>query len=212
MTHRDKDIYRQENLQTAEVQLREDRNKLIQEHQNQLLNLQKMLDLVTSSHLSNTQEEMSQSRRNSCGDVQQYLQDSLKALEERYGPVLVALLKRRDSAVDSIAKVKEQAQEHRVQLTPLREEIQKLMLQKVCLEEKLRLMSFQRKEEMGQYKEVVNSLEESCRQLKMELRIQNTKNSEMKELKERLNKQLAAYRSAIEDHVTTDNEITNIDP
>ncbi|KAJ0003204.1 hypothetical protein NQD34_008302 [Periophthalmus magnuspinnatus] len=199
----------EEKLQTAEVELREESNKQRLEHQQKLLNLQQKLDLVTSSHRSNTQE-LSQSRRDSCGDIQQYVQDTLKALEEWYGPVLEALLKRRDSAVNALTKVKDQTQELRVQLTPLREEMQKLTLQNVCLEEKLRLMSFQRKEETGQYKETVNSLEETCRQLKMELRIQNTKTNEMKELKDRLNQQLAVYRSATGDHDC--DEQRNTDP
>ncbi|KAK7898604.1 hypothetical protein WMY93_019457 [Mugilogobius chulae] len=194
----------EEKLQTAELQLKEERNKLEQKHLRELLNLQEQLSLVTSRHLSVTQEELDQCRRDSHGDVQQYLQDSLKAVEERYKPILMSLLKRRDTAADALTKVKEQAQELRVQLTPLREEIQKLVLQKVCLEEKLRLVSFQRKEEMGQYKDTVSSLEEICRELKVELRIQNTKTNEMKDLKERLDKQLTAFRSG--DQVNCDKD------
>lgn len=193
----------EEELQIAETHLREDSNKLQQEHGLQLVNLQEQLNIATSSLLKNTQEQ-TQSRRDSCGDVQHYLQDSLKALEERYEPILIALLKRRDTAVDACVKVKEQVQEMRVQLTPLREEIQKLALQKVCLEEKFKLSSFQRKEKIGQYKETVDSLEESCRELKMELRIQKAKTNEMKELKEILNKKLTTYRSAIENHMSCD--------
>ncbi|XP_072303750.1 uncharacterized protein sync [Eucyclogobius newberryi] len=198
----------EEKQQAAEVQLREDYNKLQLEHEQQLLNLQEKLNLVTSRHLSSTQEELGQCRKETCSDVQQYLQESLKAVEERYGPILMALLKRRDTAVDALAKVKEQAQELRAQITPLREETQRLMLQKVCLEEKLRLICFKRKEEMGQYKERVNSLEERCREIKRELRIQNRKTNEMKELKEILDKELTAFRSAVEDHVDCDKETT----
>uniref|UniRef100_A0AAV2KA40 Uncharacterized protein n=1 Tax=Knipowitschia caucasica TaxID=637954 RepID=A0AAV2KA40_KNICA len=188
-----------EKLSTAEVQMRDESIKLQEEHKQQLLNLQEQFNQVTTRHLSDPQEELKQCRRDLCGDVQQYLQDSLKKMEERYEPILTALVKRRDTAMDALTKVKEQTQELRVQLIPLREEIQKLTLQKVCSEEKLRIMSFRRREEMGQYQETVNFLDESYRELKMELRNHEAKNNNMKELKERLDKQLTAYRSAIED-------------
>lgn len=201
---------KEEELKTAEVQLREQSEKLQQEHGQQLATLQEQLDVITYCSLKNSQEELTQFRRNSCNDVQQYLQDTLKSQEERYGPILIALLKRRDTAVEACAKVKEQTQELRVQLTPLREEIQKLLLQKACLEEKLKLIIFQRKEKMGQYKETVDTLEESCRELKIELRDQKAKTNEMKELKEILNKKLTAYRLAIENHIKSDKETTDL--
>lgn len=49
-------------------------------------------------------------------------------------------------------KAKEQAQELKSQLRPLKEEIQKLMLQRACLEEKLKLIHIHWREDVGQYK------------------------------------------------------------
>lgn len=194
----------QEELQTEAVKLSEDSNNLQMNHQQELLRLQEQLNAATSNQMINTQEGLSQSRKDSCGGIQQYLQDSLKALEDRYGPILIALLKRRDTAVDACAKVKGQAQDLRVQLTPLKDVVQQLELQKACLEEKLKLIHFQRKEDIGQYRETVNSLEESCRELNTELKMQKKKTKEMEELKESLSKQLTIYRSAIETCVTCD--------
>lgn len=71
---------------------------------------------------------------------------------DRYEPILLALLKRREVTAGALVKAKEQAQELRAQLRPLKEEIQKLNLQRACLEEKLKLMHIQRKEDVGQYK------------------------------------------------------------
>lgn len=190
----------QEELQSVVVQLSEDSTKLQMGHQQELLSLKAELLATSSSHMSNNQEEVTQCRRDSCEDIQKYLQDRLKALEERYEPILIALLKRREAAVDACTKVKEQAQELKVQMAPLRDEIQKLKLQKACLEEKLKLIHFQRKEDMGQYKEKVSFLEESCRELKMELKIQKSKTKEMEALKESLSKKLLLYRSGIENH------------
>lgn len=70
----------------------------------------------------------------------------------RYEPILLALLKRREVTAEALVKANEQAQGLRSQLRPLEEEIQKLNLQRACLEEKLRLSHIQRREDVGQYK------------------------------------------------------------
>ncbi len=83
------------------------------------------------SNLNTTQESskkknrsyVTQGRRASC-DLQQYLQGGIKALEEFYEPRLVSLLKRREATTDALSKAKEQCQELRAQLGPLREEEQ----------------------------------------------------------------------------------------
>lgn len=130
---------------------------------------------------------------------------------------MLALLKRREATAGAIVKAKEQAQELRAQLRPLMEEIEKLKLQRACLEEKLNLIHMQRRENVGQYKvtkvteekvghddkntdimpasqETVHSLEESSRELKTELQIQKRKTKEIKELRDSLNEQLLLYR------------------
>ena len=65
---------------------------------------------------------------------------------------MLALLKRREATSGALTKAKEQAQELRAELRPLREEIQKLKLQRACLEEKLKLINIHRREDLGQYK------------------------------------------------------------
>ncbi|XP_069032467.1 unconventional myosin-XVIIIa [Embiotoca jacksoni] len=196
----------EEKLNSLVLQLTEEGCQLRSAQQQQLLDLRAALHAQRSSLTSNTQEELTECRRHSCGDIQQYLQGGLKALEDRYEPILLALLKRREAAVGAQVKAKEQAQELKAQLGPLKEEMQKLKLEMACLEEKLKLIYIHRREDIGQYKETVYFLEESSKELKMELKIQKRKTKEIEEMRDSLTKQLMLYRAAIEDHNKCDHE------
>ncbi|XP_070778225.1 syncoilin [Enoplosus armatus] len=206
--HREVELLKreEEKLQSLVLQLKEEGSQLRSAQQQQLLDLQAELHAQSSSQTSSTQDELTQCRRHSCGDIQQYLQGGLQALEDRYEPILLMLLKRREATAGALVKAKEQAQELRAQLRPLKEEIQKLKLQRACLEEKLKLIHIQRREDVGQYKETVYWLEDSSRELKTELMIQTRKTKEIEELRDSLTKQLLLYRAAIEDHNKGDNE------
>ncbi|XP_075968819.1 uncharacterized protein sync [Anarhichas minor] len=206
--HREVELLRreEEKLQSLVLQLTEEDSRLRAAQQQQLLDLQAALQAQTSSQTSSTQDELTKCRRHSCGDVQQYLQGGLKALEDRYEPILLTLLKRREATAGALLKAKEQAQELRAQLRPLKEEIQRLNLQRACLEEKLKLIHFQRREDMGQYKETVSFLEDSSRELRTELKIQKRKTKEIEELRDSLNKQLLLFRAAIEEHNESDDD------
>lgn len=171
----------QEELQSVVHQLTEELSQLRAAHKQQMLELQEKLSTQSSGQTSNTQEELTQCRRSSCGDIQQYLQAGLKTLEDRCGalplllvitlvlqasnlndifanvpvrfePILVALLKRREAAAGAMVKAKEQAQELRAQIRPLKEESQQLKLKRACLEEKLKLIHMQRREDVQHYK------------------------------------------------------------
>ncbi|KAF5908586.1 syncoilin-like [Clarias magur] len=164
------------------------------EHQSQVQTLQNQMDNVTQeSSKDDTHSYLSQSRRASL-DLQQYLQGEIKALEEFYEPRLVALLKRRQSSTDALMKYREQCQDLKTKLGPLKEEEQRLGLERARLEERIHLMEKQRKENVEQYRETIDRLEESSRELKTELRIQINKIKEMEELKNSLAKQLYFYR------------------
>lgn len=80
------------------------------------------------------------------------LNDIFANVPVRFEPILVALLKRREAAAGALVKAKEQAQELRAQLRPLKEEIQQLKLKRACLEEKLKLIHMQRREDVQHYK------------------------------------------------------------
>lgn len=80
------------------------------------------------------------------------LNDLVANVLARFEPILVALLKRREAAAVSVVKVKEQAQELRAQLRPLKEENQELKLKRTCLEEKIKLIQTHRREDVQHYK------------------------------------------------------------
>ncbi|XP_041759811.1 uncharacterized protein LOC121586865 [Coregonus clupeaformis] len=193
-------------LDTLIIQLTEDVSQLRSTHQTQLSTLQSQLQ--TPSQTPNPIEELTQSKRNSCGDIQQYLQGSLKALEERYEPMLLALLKRREGTSEALVKARQQAQELRTRRGPLREEGQRLGLQRACLEERLKLMETHRREDVEQYRETVDRLEETSREQKMELQIQKRKTKEMEELRDSLTKELYLYRGNVEDD--NKNDLTSV--
>lgn len=113
--------------------------------------MQKQQKITEESSKKKTRSYVTQGRRASC-DLQQYLQGGIKALEEFYEPRLVSLLKRREATMDALSKAKEQCQEMKAQLEPLRGEEQMLRLQRTCLEERIRLMEKQRRENVEQYR------------------------------------------------------------
>lgn len=74
------------------LQLTEEGSQIRTVHQEQLQNLQAELQTQSSSQTSNTQDELTRFKRSSCGDIQQYLQGGLKALEDRCSCCLILVL------------------------------------------------------------------------------------------------------------------------
>lgn len=73
-------------------QLTGELSQLRTDHKPQMLELQEKLSLQSSSQTSNSQEELTQCRKSSCGDIQKYLQAALKTLEDRCGALLLILM------------------------------------------------------------------------------------------------------------------------
>ncbi|CAL8297719.1 unnamed protein product [Lota lota] len=183
----------EETLQSLVLQLTEECSRLRSAQQEKLSTLQATLQAQNSRQTYSTVEELTECR-DSCGDIQQYLQGGQKALEERYEPMLMTLLKRRETTASALSKAREQVQELRGQLTPLMEEGHRLGVQKVCLEERFKLMQKQRQEDIKQYKDNVLSLEESSWKMQTELTIQKRKTKETEEMKDNLANKLILYR------------------
>ncbi|KAM9738520.1 syncoilin [Menidia menidia] len=196
----------EERMNSGLLQLMEESVQLRSAQQKQLSELGAKLQNQSSGLAPNRKEELSEGRRSSCGEVQQYLQGALKALEDRYEPILLALLKRREATAGALLKAKEESGGLKARLSPLREERQKLLLRRACLEEKLKLNHIQRLEEAARYKESVLCLEESSRELRTELQLQKRKTKEMQELRDSLAKKLLLHRAAIEDQNKEDHE------
>ncbi|XP_049606307.1 syncoilin [Syngnathus scovelli] len=195
----------EEKLQTLLQQMTEEGSQIRSAHQQRLQDLREELRLCNAGRICEaTQEELPE--RNSCKDLQQYLQDSLKDLQNKYEPVLLALQKRKETTTSACVKAKEQTRELKAQLGPLREETQTQVLQRACLEEKLKLVHIQMREDAEHYEENIRCLERSSRELKTELTIQKRKIKEAGELRDHLSKQLLLYRSAAGDHQTPEHQ------
>ncbi|XP_038828232.1 syncoilin-like [Salvelinus namaycush] len=193
-------------LDTLIIQLTEEVSQLRSTHQTQLSTFQSQLQTPRQTPIPI--EELTQSKRTACGDIQQYLQGGLKALEERYEPMLLALLKRKERTSEAQVKARQQAQELRSRRGPMREEGQRLGLQRACLEERLILMETHRREDVERYRETVDRLEDTNREQKTKLQIQKRETKEMEELRDSLTKELYLYRGIVEDN--NKNDVTRV--
>lgn len=82
----------QEELQSVVHQLTGELCQIRTAHKSQMLELQEKLSLQSCSQTSNTLEDLTQCRRSSCGDIQQYLEAGLKTLEGRCAALLLILM------------------------------------------------------------------------------------------------------------------------
>ncbi|KAJ8398170.1 hypothetical protein AAFF_G00430140 [Aldrovandia affinis] len=188
----------QEELQAQIEELTQEAAQLPEAQQGQLRAARdRLLGGVAAGRLRRTRSDLTHCRSASA-DLQQRLRAGARALEQWYEPRLLALLRRRQWGEDALHRQREQTQDLRAQIGPLREETQALQLQRTCLEERIGLMEREREENTGQYRENLGTLEESLRDLRTEVQIQKKRNEEMETLKSRLSKELDIHRRFIE--------------
>ncbi|XP_062324804.1 syncoilin-like [Osmerus eperlanus] len=157
----------QEELQSQVQSLAEEAVQLREAQQQQLTFLR---DQARRPSRPRASSDLSHVRRASLA-LQRRLSGSMRALEGWYEPRLLALLRRRQAGEEALRRTREAGGDLEARLGPLREETWRLQLQRACLEERMVLRKREREESVAQQKEIVETLEDTVRDLKLELEV-----------------------------------------
>ncbi|XP_052554854.1 syncoilin isoform X2 [Tympanuchus pallidicinctus] len=123
---------------------------------------------------------------------------SRRGLEEHYEPQLLRLLERREAGTRALQELQGEVQGMKEALRPLQGEVSRLRLQNRSLEEQIVLVKQKRDEEVGQYREQVEELEDRLKELKNSVQLQQRKNQELEELRSSLHHELSIYKGCLE--------------
>ncbi|XP_026719151.1 syncoilin isoform X1 [Athene cunicularia] len=140
---------------------------------------------------------LQESRRLSM-EFESFVAESRRGLEEHYEPQLLRLLERREAGVKALQEMQGEIQGMKEALRPLQGEVSRLRLQNRSLEEQIVLVRQKRDEEVGQYREQVEELEDRLKELKNGVQLQQRKNQELEELRTSLHQELSIYKSCLE--------------
>ncbi|KAM9256020.1 syncoilin [Cariama cristata] len=140
---------------------------------------------------------LQESRRLSM-EFESFVAESRRGLEEHYEPQLLRLLERREAGAKALQEMQGEIQGMKEALRPLQGEVSRLRLQNRSLEEQIVLIKQKRDEEVGQYREQVEELEDRLKELKNGVQLQQRKNQELEELRTSLHQELSIYKSCLE--------------
>ncbi|KAL9824942.1 syncoilin isoform 5-T5 [Geothlypis trichas] len=140
---------------------------------------------------------LQESRRLSL-EFESFVAQSRRGLEEHYEPQLLRLLERREAGAKALQEMQGEIQGMKEALRPLQGEASRLRMQNRSLEEQIVLVKQKRDEEVGQYREQVEELEDRLKELKNGVQLQQRKNQELEELRTSLHRELSIYKSCLE--------------
>nr|XP_042700670.1 syncoilin isoform X1 [Chrysemys picta bellii] len=186
-------VYRAE-LETRVGQLSEEISQLRETCEKQKEQFRQRLEMPPYRGDSHYLQE---SRRLSM-EFESFVAESRQGLEKHYEPQLVCLLERREASAKALQQTQGEIQGLKETLRPLQGEACRLRLQNRNLEEQIMLMKQKRDEEVLQYREQVEEMEERLRELKNEVQLQHRKNQELEELRTSLHQALSIYKGCLE--------------
>ncbi|XP_062449929.1 syncoilin [Rhea pennata] len=140
---------------------------------------------------------LQESRRLSVA-FESFVAESRRGLEEHYEPQLLRLLERREASAKALQEVQGEMQGMKEALRPLQGEVSRLRLQNRSLEEQIVLAKQKRDEEVRQYREQVEELEDRLKELKNGVQLQQRKNQELEELRTSLHQELSIYKLLVQ--------------
>ncbi|KAF6345783.1 syncoilin, intermediate filament protein [Rhinolophus ferrumequinum] len=178
-------------LTARAAQLSEEVAQLRDAYQKQKEQLRQQLEAPPSPRDGHFLQE---SRRLSA-QFENLMAESRQGLEEEYEPQLLRLLERKETAAKALQKTQAKIQEMKEALRPLQAEARQLHLQNRNLEDQITLVKQKRDEEVQQYREQLEEMEERQRQLRSGVQLQQLKNKEMEQLRISLAEELSTYKA-----------------
>ncbi|XP_008999085.1 syncoilin isoform X2 [Callithrix jacchus] len=189
-----------EALTTRAAQLSEELAQLRDAYQKHKEQLQQQLEAPPSQRDGHFLQE---SRRLST-QFENLMAESRQGLEEEYEPQLLRLLERKEAGTKALQKTQCEIQEMKEALRPLQAEAWQLRLQNRNLEDQIALVRQKRDEEVQQYREQLEEMEERQKQLRSGVQLQQQKNKEMEQLRLSLAEELSTYKAMLPKNLEQD--------
>ncbi|XP_051044844.1 syncoilin isoform X2 [Phodopus roborovskii] len=182
-----------EALSTRAAQLSGELTQLRDAYQKQKEQLQQQLEAPPTQSDGHFLQE---SRRLST-QFENLMAESRQGLEAEYEPQLLRLLERKEAGTKALQDTQAEIQKMKEALRPLQAEARQLHLQNRNLEDQITLVKHKRDEEVQQYREQLEEMEERQRQLRSGVQVQQQKNKEMERLRTSLAEELSAYKATL---------------
>ncbi|XP_053310760.1 syncoilin isoform X2 [Spea bombifrons] len=180
----------QESLETLAARLTEElnqlRNTFAQQRESQHQRLR-------APHPRYTPCEF-QDRRRLSVELQSLIEEQHSSLEEHYEPRLMQLLERTERGAKALQAAQEELQKLQEEIRPLEAAANRLRVEKNCLQEQIALLKRKKEDEALLYREQLQELEDTKREMKISVQLQQHHNKEIEELRKSLAQELAIYK------------------